>query len=331
MSDIPVNPLEPNGSLPPTGGEGVAERFVDHELIESRTSLARTRIVSIAMCVFVIAYMSYLTAGFRASLEPNGAAEIATGLASQRVDDLEPQFADYIHEQVPMMIRKAPDELIARLPEYRKELEGRVDKTVRTQAQQGATQLDKQLDDFLTAHKDEVGQLLLNGQDPAKTEQFGNELDKNLTDFMTTQKIGDTTIQQKLDETLITLRQVAARTTKLAGNKDLTPSERQARHAVAMLMRRIEAAQAANPLPTLDVNAIKDKVNGAADQIRANVQSNLPVTPATGGKTPAATSSTTASAKATAPAKPSASASASASAKASTTPAKSVAAKGAVN
>ncbi len=240
--------------------------------------------------------MGYLTAGFRASLEPNGAAEIATGLASQRVDDLEPKFTEYIHEQVPMMIRKAPDEVISRLPEYRKELEARVDKTVRGQAEQGATQLNKQLDDFLTTHKDEVGQLLINGQDPAKAEALGDELDKSLTDFMTTQKIGDTTIQEKLDSTLVTLKQVSARTAKLAGNKGLTSSEKQARHAVAMLMRRIEAAQTAEPdaIKSIDVDAIKDKANQAVEGIKSTVQSNMPSTPAEAGDaaTPAAPSKT---------------------------------------
>lgn len=282
MSDIPVNPMEPNEPLRPTSGEGVAERFVDHELIESRTSLARTRIICVVLAVFVVTYVGYLTAGFHANLKPEGAAEVATGLAAERVDDLEPKFTEYIHEQVPMMIRKAPDEVISRLPEYRKELEARVDKTVRDQAQQGATQLDKQLDDFLTAHKDEVGQLLLNGQDPAKAEQFGDELDKSLTDFLTTQKIGDTTVQEKLDNTLVTLKQVAARTAKLAANKDLNPSERQARHAVAMLMRRIEAAQAAEPdaIKPIDVEGIKDKATEAIQNARSAAQDSLPTTPA---------------------------------------------------
>ena len=301
MSDIPVNPMEPNGPLPPTTGEGVAERFVDHELIESRTSLARTRIVCAVVAVFTIGYVGYLTAGFRASLEPNGAAEIATGLAAQRVDDLEPKFTEYIHEQVPLMIRKAPDEVIARLPEYRKELETRVDKTVRDQAQQGATQLDKQLDEFLTTHKEEVGQLLLNGQDPAKVEQFGNELDKSFTDFMTTQKIGDTTIQEKLDSTLVALKQVSTRTAKLAGNKDLNPSERQARHAVAMLMRRIDAAQAAEPnaIRPIDVEGLKEKANDAVEQVKSTVGDKVQenTTPAS----PVATPTLKSKAKSTAP------------------------------
>lgn len=303
MSDIPVNPMEPNGPVS-TSGEGVAERFVDHELVETKTSLARTRIICVVLVLFVVCYVGYLTAGFHANLEPNGAAEVATGLASQRLDDLEPKFTEYIHEQVPEMIRKAPDEVISRLPEYRKQLETRVDQTVRQQAEQGATQLNKQLDDFLTAHKDEVGQLLKNGQDPAKVEQLGEELDKSLTEFLTTTKVGDTTIQEKLDNTLVTLKQVSARTAKLAGNTGLTPSEKQARHAIAMLMRRINAAQAAEPnaIKPIDVEGIKNQANQAVEGIKSSVQSNMPTMPTTGGTAPAsASSSATSAAPATAP------------------------------
>ena len=138
MSDIPVNPNDPIVEpLGPTG-EGVAERFVEHELTESRASLQRTQIIGGLLALFTVGYMAYLTSNFRASMEPKAAASIATGLATQRLDDLEPQFSEYIHDEVPKMIRKAPDEVIARMPEYRKELETRVEKTLREQSQKGA-------------------------------------------------------------------------------------------------------------------------------------------------------------------------------------------------
>ena len=284
MSDIPVNPIGPVDPIP-TGGEGIAERYVEKELVESRASLRRTQIIGVVLSLFVIGYMGYLTSGFRANLEPKGAATVATGIASQRLDDLEPQFASYIHEQVPEMIRKAPDELISRLPEYRKTVEERVDTALRQQAEQGATQLNKQLDDFLTAHKDEVGELLKNGQDPAYLEKFGGELEQSFQSFLNDQKIGDETIQQKLTSTLTALKQVSSRTAKLAANKGLTPSEKNARKAVAMLMRRIDAAKTAEPdaIKPIDPDALKnganqamDNLKGAVDQAKAHVEANMP-------------------------------------------------------
>ena len=296
MSDIPVNPNDPINDPVRNSGEGIAERYVDHELVTSRASLRRTQIIGGLLCLFTIGYMTYLTNGFRASLEPNGAAEIATGLATQRLDDMEPQFADYIHTEVPKMIQRAPDEVIKRLPEYRQELEKRVDTTIRTQAQQGATQLDKQLDDFLAQHKEQVGNLLKNGQDPANLESVGNDLETSFKGYLNDTKVGDETIQQKIDATLAALKQVSARTAKLAANQNLTPEEKKARHAVAMLMNQIGAAKAAEPdaIKPIDPNAVRDRVNEAAANLRDQVQRNLPSTSGTtGGTTPPATPPTT--------------------------------------
>ena len=290
MSDIPVDPL----GATPSGGEGIAERYVEKELVESRASLRRTQVVGVVLSLFVIGYMGYLTSGFRANLEPKGAAQVATGIAAQRLDDMEPQFASYIHEQVPAMIRKAPDELISRLPEYRKTIEERVDTVLRQQAEQGSTQLNKQLDDFLTAHKDEVGSLLKNGQDPAYLEKFGGELEQSFQSFLNEQKIGDETIQQKLTSTLTALKQVSTRTARLASNKGLNPSEKNARKAVAMLMRRIDAAKTAEPdaIKPIDTEALKnganqalDNLKGAVDQAKEHVQANMPEGMKTSGTT----------------------------------------------
>ncbi len=239
MSDLTNNSV-------PTGEpaeEITAQGFIEKELIESRASLVRTRIVGGVLAVFTLVYMGYLTSGFRSSLEPVGAAEIATGLATQRLDDLEPRFAEYIHEQVPMMIRKAPDEIISRMPEYRKGLEDRVESDLRAQASSGSDELSKNLESFLTAHKDSVGALIKDGQDSAATELMGVQLEAQFRTFLHDVKVGGTSIDEKLSETLSTLRQVQARTARLAGNKGLTPSEKSARHAVAMLMHRIGQAK----------------------------------------------------------------------------------------
>lgn len=264
MSDIPVTPTPEVVS-----GEGIAERYVERELEASRAALVRTQIIGGALALFVLGYMGYLTTGFRNSLEPAGAAEIATGLASQRLDDVEPRFAEYIHEQVPMMIRKAPDEIIARMPEYRKSLEDRVEADLRAQAKAGADQLSQDLDTFLTAHKDEVAALIKDGQDPQATEAMGDQLEAQFRDFLHEVKIGGTSIDEKLAATLSTLRQVRARTERLAANKNLTPAEKSARKAIAALMHRIETAQAnSGPLPTINHAAVKEAVENVSASVR---------------------------------------------------------------
>lgn len=264
MSDIPVTPVSEG-----VNGEGIAERYIDKELRESRASLVRTQIIGGGLALFVLGYMGYLTTGFRNSLEPNGAAQIATGLASQRLDDIEPRFAEYIHEQVPMMIRKAPDEVIARMPEYRKGLEDRVEADLRAQAKAGADQLSKDLDTFLTAHKDEVGALIKDGQDPQATEAMGEQLEGQFRDFLHSVKIAGTSIDEKLAGTLSTLRQVRVRTAHLAANQNLTPAEKSARKAVAALMHRIESAKATSePLPTITHEDARKAVENVTAAVR---------------------------------------------------------------
>ncbi|RYG26943.1 hypothetical protein EON82_01390 [bacterium] len=268
MSDIPVQPVEPSG-------EGLAERYIDKELHESRASLSRTRIIAGLLTVGIVGYMVYLTSGFHQSLEPRGAAEITTGLAAQRLDDLEPQVASYIHEQVPQLIRKAPDEVIARLPEYRESLEDRVEADLREQAREGAKELSSHLDTFLSAHKEQVAALIQNGQDPQATEEMGAGLEEQFRTFLREQKIAGTSIDEKLSTTLSTLKQVQARTAKLAANKGLTPEEKNARHAIALLMHRIEAAKASSPpLPTIDHAAAGKAISDVAEKVHAGVKAN---------------------------------------------------------
>jgi hypothetical protein len=269
MSDVPVDPVP---TTEPIAEEAVAERFIEKELVESRASLSRTRIIASVLTVGVVAYMVYLTSGFHQSLEPVGAAEIATGLAAQRLDDLDPQFANYIHEQVPVLIRKAPDEVIARLPEYRKGLEDKVEADLRSQAQEGAQQLSKNLDAFLEAHKEQVSELIKNGQDLKATEDMGAALEDQFRTFLREQKIGGTSIDEKLATTLSTLKQVQARTARLAANKGLTPEEQSARHAIAMLMHRIDAAKSeSGPMPTIDHAAVGKAIGDVAEKVQANV------------------------------------------------------------
>lgn len=263
MSDYPIEPTAP------VTGEGVAERYVEHELIASRASLRRTQVVGSLLTVFVVAYLAYLTSGFHSNLEPNGAAEVATGLVAQRVDDLTPQFASYIREEVPKAIRNAPDEIIKRMPQYRENLESRVEETLRVRSNEAAKRLNGEMMSYLTAHKDQVAELIKNGNDPAAAQSLGQGLEDQFRTFLKEQPVGDSSIQAKLDETLRTLNLVQARTARLAAGKGLNPSEQKARHAVAMLMHRIDDAKASSPaLPTIDTTQVHEAIDNAASGVR---------------------------------------------------------------
>jgi len=291
VSDIPTNPGPVNPEpIVNLSGEGIAERYVAQELVESRASLKRTQIIGVVMTVLVVGSMAFLTSGWRSNLEPNAAAEIATGLASQRVDDLTPQFADYVRTEVPKAIRSAPDELIKRLPEYRENLEQRVETDLRARSADATKRLHDELFTYLSAHKEAVGELLKNANDPAKADEIGKGLEDEFRKFLKEEKVGDDTIQAKLDNTLKALSQVEQRTAHLAANQGLTPSEQKARHAVAMLMKRIDFAKDASgpiKLPTIDPEKARTMINDAVDQTKAKLNEAADhastAMPATGG------------------------------------------------
>ena len=116
-------------------------------------------------------------------------------------------------------------------------------------------------------------------------EKLGSELETQFQSFLTDTKIGNETLQQKMDSALSTLKQVSDRTTKLAMNKGLTPSEKNARKAVAMLMRRIDVAKAAEPnaIKTIDAKEIQQsaqklqqQAQQALDQAQQKINANVP-------------------------------------------------------
>lgn len=217
----------------------VADSYIENALKTGQETLQKTRVIAAAASVFVVGYLGYVTATFHSNLEPEGAATVATGLASQRLDDLEPTLSSYIREQVPQVIRHAPDEVIARMPEMREKLEQKVEDDLRAHSAEGSKKLAGLINHFVAEHKDEISSFAKDAQDPANAEKVGDALEKEFVAFLNEQEIAGSTIAEKLDNTLEALEQVDSRTARLAVNKGLTSGEKKARHAVALLMRRI--------------------------------------------------------------------------------------------
>lgn len=237
------NGNNPEAIEPTPEPKPAAEQYIEASLTKNREILQKTRIIASATAIVLSSYLWYLTANFHANLVPEGAATVATGLAAERLDELEPTFASFIHEQVPQAIRRAPDEVIARMPEFRERLEERVESDLRAHSEEGAKRLSANLDQFFTEHKDEIGEFLKEGQKPESGEKLANALETSFMAFLNEQEINGSTISEKLDNTLSTLEQVETRTAHLARNRHLTASEKKARHAVAMLMQRIDAGK----------------------------------------------------------------------------------------
>ncbi len=220
----------------------VAEGYIESALKSGQETLKKTRVMAAAASVFFVGYLGYVTATFHANLEPEGAATVATGLAAQRLDDMEPTLTSFIHEQIPQAIRHAPDEIIARMPEMRENLENKVEGDLRAHSVESSKKLSELMNRFITEHKDEISAFAKDAQDPANADKVGDALEKEFIEFLHNEQIAGSTIAEKLDNTLEALEQVDARTARLALNKKLTSGEQKARHAVALLMHRINSA-----------------------------------------------------------------------------------------
>lgn len=244
----------------PVDAEGIAEAYVERELEQSRTKLARLRIGVVAVVLVLGIYMTYVTSVFRENLQPTTAATITTSLVNQRMEDLEPQFASFMHEKVPETIRQAPDYALARMPEYRASIEDRVEDDIRNHAQSTSDQLMKDLSDFLTLHNDQVEAMLNEPNKASAADEMGAAMEDQFRTYLTEQSVAGETIQSRLDKTLKAMDDVERRTTQLVKNENLTPAEQKTRRAIAILMRRIDSAKEVSPGQTIDPEAIKDVV-----------------------------------------------------------------------
>jgi hypothetical protein len=222
-----------------SSSETIAAQYVEAALIKGQETLKTTRIVAAGVTVALVGYLGFVTATFHSNLEPEGAATVATGLAAQRFDDLEPTLTSFVHEQVPQAIRQVPDEVIARMPDMREKLEQRVEDDLRAHSEESSKRLSAMIARFVQEHKDSVNAFVKDAQNPATAEQIGDALEKEFVAYLHEEQIGGSTIAEKLDNALEALEQVDVRTARLASNKHLTSGERKARHAVALLMHRI--------------------------------------------------------------------------------------------
>lgn len=226
-----------------TGGGPVAESYVSHELTKARSGLTRTRVGSMILLLLVGGEMLYLTGHTMDSLRPVNASEITTGLISERIQEREPEITDYIKEQVPLLIKQAPDYALAALPRYRKQIEARVDDDLKSYAESNINGLGAHLDKFLEANKDQVNAMMDAGQDQNATNAMGVRLKAEFESFLAETPPGGESIKTKLNETFKVLQQVEDRSKRLAYAKDLDPSEKKARRALAIMLTTISHTQ----------------------------------------------------------------------------------------
>jgi len=223
--------------LPPA--DNVPEQYILDELARGKISLNRTRIFSIVSLVSVAAYMGFITVNLGNFLRPTQAAELARGIIAQRVEEQGPDIAAQFKQQIPVLIDQAPAYAMSQLPVYRQNLEDQFDESLKTNLASGSTQLDKNLDDYMASHKDEVKTALASGADPAATKSLGDGITQEFLGSLKTTQVGGESIQSKFDSSLASLSDVQKKMDRLASGANLTPQEKKTRHAIAIMTKTI--------------------------------------------------------------------------------------------
>ncbi|MBC8002263.1 MAG: hypothetical protein H7X97_06715, partial [Opitutaceae bacterium] len=103
-----------------------------------------------------------------------------------------------------------------------------------------ASQIEKSIDLFLETAKDDIKTVLKDAQDIATVRQLGPALEKEMLSYLKSREAGQESLQDKFDHALVDLDKVAARVERLAKATDLTPEEKRARRAIAVLLKKAD-------------------------------------------------------------------------------------------
>ncbi len=218
-----------------------AEQFLLDELAAARASLKRTQVIGLIALVAIVCYMGYVTMGIREALVPAKAADLAKGFIAERVSDQADELARQVTQQVPAMIAGLPDYILKQLPAYRLEIEKDVETNLKAHGMKVSRELGEKLDAFLNANIVQVKAVLKAGKDRSEFAKLEPQIDAFLADYLKQRLGGEESLQEKLDKTLHALRDIKKMTDRLATASDLTPAEKKARHAIAIIGRTADA------------------------------------------------------------------------------------------
>lgn len=237
-----------------------AVEYVREEMDQVRKLLKNTQIYG-SVCVFgLMMYMFSIANGFASNLEPKEAAKIAKGLVVQQLEGAQPQLSSYLSTEIPSLIKSVPEYAKNQMPIYRESLEETLELQFDTLATDTSDTLDYVLTEFLNDNEDQFKTIILAGQDKETTDEVAAAMKLMFMDYLTERHGEDESIQEKLDKALAALKEVEAKTHRLAHAGDLDKSEKNMRRAIACLFTTVQENKDA--VPTIDVAASQQAVSG---------------------------------------------------------------------
>ena len=224
----------------PQTGEAVVAAYVTQELPKARQILKRTRITGIVLILFVGAYMGVISTIMVNFFQPKAAAEVASGMLAQHAVKDGPILATKVEWEIPHIIHEVPDYLIGELPVYRKELQQSLEAEYEAYCNSLSKDLGEQLDRLIDDHQAEIKTLLENASDRDAIRKTLPDFDRVIAESMKNDAEGQA-LRQHIDEWAAALKEVENRMDRLANGSNLTPEERKARYALALLSKVIDA------------------------------------------------------------------------------------------
>ncbi len=221
-------------------GEAVLAAYLAQELPKARQLLKRTRIICMVLILFVGAYIGIISTIMVNFFQPKAAAEVASGMLAQHAVKDGPILAAKVEWEIPHIIHEVPDYLIGELPVYRKELQQSLEAEYEAYCNSLSKDMGDQLDRLIDDHQAEIKTLLENASDRDAIRKTLPDFDRVIAESMKNDAEGQA-LRQHIDEWAAALKEVENRMDRLANGSNLTPEERKARYALALLSKVIDA------------------------------------------------------------------------------------------
>ncbi|MCS7048723.1 MAG: hypothetical protein NZ483_05465, partial [Verrucomicrobiae bacterium] len=215
-----------------------ATEFVQQELADARAGLRRAKLfagISIGMTAVYLGFITHVLA--TRLLAPKAAAQFATDNMRVLLHAHGQEWSQQLAEQIPAWVAQAPDELLARLPRMRCELEQQVVAQLTCQARALAPTLLASLDEFLAENEQVIREFLYQAGDEETVRLLGDELEQRFWAVLQTPGSDGQSAADRLRGGVAALQLTRQQVHRLAYASDLTPEERQLRRVIGLVLQ----------------------------------------------------------------------------------------------
>jgi len=249
-----------------TSTVAIAENYIKEELAAARGTLRNTQIFGSIIVIALSVYLISITTRFTNELQPDTAVKTVQGFITGQIQETGDAFLAQIGPTVTGIVEKAPDAVIKELPAVRKTA---VD-TFRTKMEEytaaSADKLSENLDQYIAENKESIKAVLDTAKDEKALAELQPTLHGEVLAYLSEPQESGKSIKDDIDESLEMLTDAQRTIHRLATSKALSPSEKKARRALAIIANTVDTAG----IEPIDLKAMLDEVSsGSGDEAAA--------------------------------------------------------------